>query len=336
MPTDVLRTERTVPKKLRESTEGISVQGLLAIDILLDNSESCLTWKSSLPSRDTLMKTIPFWWDPALQALLPEAASKLLSSQKRKLRSDWELVTTKLPSVLYDDFEYDWFIVGTRTFYYTYPDAGDDLDPDECLALLPIADYFNHADVGCTVNFSSNLYTFSTNQRFTKDEQIFISYGNHTNDFLLAEYGFCLAENQWDSVCLDLILLPYFNEESKETLKSADYWGNYTLDATSVCYRTEVALRLLCMPTEAWRQSLNNVFDIRDEIRSATDDLLLGALQSYASTVREKVHRVSLLDHRHEFQKMVLIMRWKQILRLVDAACTKLQSHGVKDKSSLQ
>lgn len=279
------------------------------------------------------MEAIPFWWDPTLQALLPEAALNSLSSQKQKLHSDWNLTCTTLPSVSYHDFEYNWFIVGTRTFYYTHPGSQGELDPNECLALVPIADYFNHADIGCTVNFSPDFYTFSTNQKIKKGEEISISYGQHSNDFLLAEYGFCLAVNKWDSICLDTILCPIFSEKYQGILRSAGYWGDYILDADSVCYRTEVALRLLCMPIEAWRESLDSIFEVREEIQSAADDLLLRVLRPHASVVREKADHVSLLDPRHERQKSILMDRWGQILQLVNSACARLELQRVGDES---
>lgn len=314
--------------------EGISVQGLLAADLLLDKSKPSLVWKASLPTQETLMEAIPFWWDPVPQALLPEAASKLLSSQKRKLRLDWELASKTLSRTSYKRFEYVWFIVGTRTFYYTHPGSDGKRNPDECLALVPIADYFNHADVGCIVNYSPTSYTFSTDRKIEKGEEVFISYGHHSNDFLLAEYGFCLAANRWDSICLDTILLASFNKEHEEILRSVQYWGDYTLNADSVCYRTEVAVRLLCMPEEDWRQSLDSVFDIQDEIQRAADNFLLQVLKPYSLTIHEKIHQVSLLDSQFTRQKSILTERWEQILRLVDTACTRIESQHTKNASS--
>ncbi|KAK5075732.1 hypothetical protein LTR70_010040 [Exophiala xenobiotica] len=320
VPLSALRTERTVPENIRNCIKNISVQGLLATDLMLDTSQSSTLWKDSVPTKEDMKKAIPFMWEPMLQALLPEAASKLLAIQKQKFRSDWDSVSAALPAVSYDDFVYSWFIVGTRTFYYTHPDTQEPLDSNECLALVPFADYFNHVDVGCKVTFSSTGYTFCAERKIRKGEEICTNYGNHSNDFLLAEYGFVLEDNKWDEIPLDKVLLTLFSAKQKEILQEENFWGDYVLDEHSVCYRTQVAVRLLCMPIQTWRNSLESGFDDYDEYQGAADTILREALGIYSKAAYEKLEQVLELSAHLASPKGMLGKRWKQIHLLISTA----------------
>jgi hypothetical protein len=120
--------------------------------------------------------------------------------------------------------------------------------PDHCMALNPFADYFNHTDQGCDVTVGPTGYRVMTDQVIEKGCEIYISYRNHSNDFLLAEYGFISPKNKWDEVRLDYYILLDMTRKQREQLKDSDHFGKYTLDREAVCYRTQVALRLLFVP----------------------------------------------------------------------------------------
>lgn len=68
------------------------------------------------------------------------------------------------------------------------------------MALNPFADCFNHADEGCKVEYGPIGFKISSDRVYEKDEEIYISYGSHSNDFLLVEYRFILLENKWDEL----------------------------------------------------------------------------------------------------------------------------------------
>lgn len=325
IPHSAVRTKRTVPENIHSFIDTISVQGLLATELMMDTSQPRTMWKDSVPTKEEMRKAIPFMWDPMLQALLPEAASRLLAIQKQRLCSDWNSVSAALPTVSYADFIYNWFVVGTRTFYYTHPDIQEHLDPNECLALLPFADYFNHADIGCKVTLSSTGYTFSADRNIREGDEICTSYGSHSNDFLLAEYGFVLEENRWDEVLLDNVLLTLFSDEQKQVLQEENYWGDYVLDRHSVCYRTQAAVRLLCMPGQTWRHSLKSGFDDDDEYQGAADAILREAMSTYSKTIYQILDQISNAGSHLVHEKEVLGKRWEQILLLISIAISRLK-----------
>lgn len=282
-----------------------------------------------MPTKADIEESIPFMWHPSLQALLPPEASSLLEKQKKKISVDWGVISRAFPTMSYDLYLYNWFLVNTRTFYFTSPKikSKKPLSFDDCAALIPLADMFNHADAGCEVTFSTSGYSICADRQIQKGEEVYISYGNHSNDLLLAEYGFILSENKWDDLSLDTMILPLFSEEQKEELKDAGYLGKYSLNNEAVCYRTQTALKLLCMPTNRWRRFVANGSEDEDKYQLEVDKFLLGAFETFLDTVDEKLNQIELLEFGLGSQKDILTRRWKQIHLLVAAAIARMRSH---------
>lgn len=327
-PTSVLRTVHTVPKSISRVVGTVSVNGLLATELAMDTSEVRAPWRAVLPTNDDFKESMPLMWHHSLQALLPPASLSLLESQRKKISFDWTAVSSAFPTLSYDLYLYNWLVVSTRTFYYTSPKikSKKPLSRDDCLALIPLADDFNHADFGCEVTFSHTGYKICTDRQIEEGEEVYISYGNHSNDFLLAEYGFILAENRWDEICLDETILPLFSEEQKRILKEAGFLGNFVLDKRTVCYRTYVALRLLCMPVNSWHRLVANGLEDEDKYRMTADKILLKALKLYLDSVDEKLKQVEVLDCGLDSQRETLRRRWKQIRLLLTASISRIES----------
>jgi histone-lysine N-methyltransferase SETD3 len=77
--------------------------------------------------------------------------------------------------------------------------------------LIPFFDWFNHEGDLSKVN-DACFHTFNekegfvviSNRAYTPGEQIFIHYGNHSNQKLLRNYGFTLPNNPLDTIHLEL------------------------------------------------------------------------------------------------------------------------------------
>jgi hypothetical protein len=143
---------------------------------------------------------------------------------------------------------------------------------------------------------------------------------------LLTEYGFILDENKWDQISLDDLILPLFSEAQKQTLKEANFLGNFVLDSEAVCYRTQVALRLLCMSPKRWQYLVANGLEDNDKHQVAVNKILLEALKTRLDQVHEKLKQVEALDCGLPVQRDTLRRRWRQILLLVTNAIRRIEN----------
>ena len=314
-----------MPKTISKALGKVTVHGLLAAELALDKSPARALWRAVLPTRKDLEESMPLFWHSSLQALLPEACAALLSNQKTKLSLDWATVSKAFPQILYEDYIYHWTIVNTRTFYYTPPHTEKSQVRDDCMALNPFADYFNHADSGCDVSFSDTEYKFTTDKSIERGSEIYISYGNHSNDFLLAEYGFILDQNKWDEVYLDTYILPMLSEAQKEHLMTAGFFGKYVLDTETICHRTQVVLRLLCLPFRRWQRFVKGLDDGEKDL-AVVDHLLHKVLQLHIRHVTDMLARASVAGGGLASQRHTICRRWEQINLLLDSAL--MQTRG--------
>lgn len=174
-----------------------------------------VVWASSAPSFATFREGFPYLWPYALKVLLPGAVKAIVETQSSKIMHDYTVFNKGLglsypEPLLYpfpnpdtvnhaDRYMHAWFLINSRSFY-NLTDSTQRYPYDERLALLPLADLFNHTPSPGTINaprkapvsamYADDGYTFTANQDISAGDEICISYGEHSNDFLLAEYGF--------------------------------------------------------------------------------------------------------------------------------------------------
>ncbi|CAK7229756.1 hypothetical protein SBRCBS47491_007356 [Sporothrix bragantina] len=274
VPTRALRTLATVPKAIsRKLDRDVSVHGILAAHLVLDDSGDDAAWDAVLPTPDDLEAGMPLLWPTKLRDLLPTPARTALQRQQTKLNADWECVKVAFESeekkgekdakdskekrdkesketkekdgkrkpwgMTKSNYVRAWLLVNSRTFYYTTPRSEAALPShDDRIAMQPVADLFNHAaDRGCKAAFSAQGFSFVADRVYKEGDEVPISYGAHANDALLVEYGFVLDENRWDEVSLDAVLLPRLTsspgEIVREDLEAAGFWGSYMIDAAT-------------------------------------------------------------------------------------------------------
>ncbi|PSN70339.1 SET domain-containing protein [Corynespora cassiicola Philippines] len=322
----------------------------LALQYTDPNSEHKL-WQAVWPSQEDFQTILPIYWPKKLQDLLPRAALDLLTAQQTKLDKDFASITSQFPTITRTLFTYTWLIVNTRTFYWDYkdlpgssnkrlPKKRDYLTADDCYAMCPFMDYFNHSDRGCDPKANARGYSVSADRDYRAGEEVLVSYGAHTNDFLLVEYGFILAgeSNGADGVPLDALILPLLSEQQVALLKEDSYYGNYTLfsravaskvgkvedeeDASLTCHRTQGVLRLLVLPERRYTAFVAGTDESEAE-QGKVDARLLDLLLKYQRTVMEvleDVEGLSTSGEREKEQKDVLLRRWKQIQKTVSGA----------------
>ncbi|KAJ3944091.1 uncharacterized protein N0V96_005615 [Colletotrichum fioriniae] len=263
--------------------------------------------------------------------------------KREKFESHWSLVSsTPLPDLpqdeqhqyqypegsddklTYESYLHAWLLVNSRTFYHVTPKTAK-RHRDDHMILQPVADLLNHASRGCSVAFDKHSFTIKANRAYDAGEEIHICYGRHSNDFLLVEYGFIMAqgENEWDEVCIDDVLLPRLSAAHRRRLEERGFLGNYVIDAETVCYRTQVALRTLVLPARRWAQFVDGFADGEAE-QPEVDVLLREMLSAYDVDIESKIKTVRGLDEGEQFQRDMVVARWKQIQLLVRSTIEKL------------
>ncbi|OOF98585.1 hypothetical protein ASPCADRAFT_394010 [Aspergillus carbonarius ITEM 5010] len=301
-------------------------------------------WRNTWPTITDFASSMPMLWPSSFLSLLPPSISglwstipaslpqgkqqhdhshqHLLSQQEARLTRDWEIVKRVLPSMDWEKFKYHWIIVNTRSFFYLMP--GQDMPEDryDAMALVPVADYFNHSDEACNVKFDGERYVFRAAKDYEEGEEIYMSYGPHPNDFLFTEYGFYLEENVSETLCLDDIIFRDLNPSMIEELEFHKYDGNYQLTADGVCYRTEVAAGLTYMRLQEWQDYVLG-YSTQGVDKKKSEAVIRRWIHTYLKEADATIDRLEDLNpDKPEHQGMVrmLLKRWWQIRILCDTA----------------
>lgn len=324
-PARNLRSLATVPADVtRQLGPRVSVQSLLAVDLCLRSETDALhaAWKALLPSAADVRAALPFFWPAALQDGLPAAARALLGTQRDKVAREWAQVRRVFPHLDRESYACAWFTVSTRTFYWEAPEL-EGYEWADHLALVPIADFFNHAgeEAGAAVAFSSAGYTISAKRGFKAGEEICISYGDHSNDFLLAEYGFLLPDNRSDKIFLDDIIIPKLSQSQEARLRASDLWQGYSVTSDGRSDRTDAMLALLCpkqhMLRRGGRRRVGDDATEEDTDRETPDSFFAALIGDFPATIRNTIACIEALQVGEASQRSLLRTRWAQIERLV-------------------
>ena len=317
-----IRSLHTVPERVSARfSRDMSIHGLLAADFTL-NPLPWAEWRKLVPQFAHFHKSLPYFWPNELQRQLPAAAGKLLQKQQDAAERDWNMFHGESSEVAFEDYVYAWFLVGTRAFYYDTPDTRPYPWLDR-LAVLPVADMFNHAATGCSVSFSAKSYTFTTDRQYLQGDEVCTSYGEHSNDFLLAEYGFLLQDNRHDCVCLDDFILPRLSQSQQAEWSDRGGAENFLLSNSGPCERTWIAMRLLCGET------MPEIDGEKDPTKSRhkTVPLLRSILAQFLANCETVQQELEAMNAGHTDQRDMLKWRWKQIKSALEQSLKKLESY---------
>jgi hypothetical protein len=122
------------------------------------------------------------------------------------------------------------------------------------MVLCPGVDLFNHASNGCDVTYDNEGFWVRAEREYEPGEEIVTSYGAHSEDTLMVEYGFLMGgdTNSWDGIGIDGIVLATLNADQEKLLRDCGFLGGYTMTRNGVCWRTEVAARCMVMEVAKW------------------------------------------------------------------------------------
>ncbi|KAK9617800.1 hypothetical protein V6Z94_004856 [Aspergillus fumigatus] len=374
VPLDLMITIDSIPATFtKQFPPGTSIHGILAAFLTEGDHEFLKRWdlwRKVWPSRKDFEDSMPILWPEELRRsnsefqkapcerpfLLPPSASgiwnsfktsqrdrkfesksqNLLAQQEKRLQDAWRNVLTVFPNMDWDKFSFHWLILNTRSFYYVKPGQEPPEDWNDAIGLVPFADYFNHSDdADCEVVFDGAKYTFTASRRYEKGEEIFMSYGAHSNDFLFVEYGFFLDHNESDVIFLDDIISHNLSEAEREELASQQGLEDYQLTPYGVCSRTINAACVKYMPSNDFRSHVHGratkAFDTRK-----TWNIICKWIEIYLQESNTTIEALEALGTqnkglvRHQDKLASLRRRWEQIRVICQNALDKINATQVE------
>ncbi|KAL4975587.1 hypothetical protein BDW66DRAFT_137210 [Aspergillus desertorum] len=246
----------------------------------------------------------------------------LLPRQEKRLRDTYDAIRSVFPATGWKEVAYNWAIINSRSFYYVSPGKNEPSDWNDAIGMVPFADYFNHKDgASCEVTFDGENYNFQAAERYEEDEEIYMSYGPHSNDFLLVEYGFYLEDNLSDGVYLDDVILPELTRSEKRDLAERECFGNFEITASGADSSTMAAASIKYMSRPKWREYVAGVSEAGFDA-SKTAGIVRGWIGVYlreCTTTIASLVEVSKSEKEKDKVDLVLA-RWKQIHRLCERA----------------
>lgn len=293
----------------------MTIHGLLAAELALRKHE-IPEWIALMPSLEDFTSSLPFLWPDSLRALLPSPTASISAMHDDRFQGDWRLFSAGFPSNdadARDNYLHAWCLVNTRSFYFETPDMLRYPWHDR-LTLLPVADMFNHAGQGCAVQFAPEGHRVFTDRAYRAGEELCTSYGEHTNDYLLGEYGFIMEQNQWDNICLDDEIVPKLDAKQTAALKEIGRFGdfNFRPDGVEPESNLESALRMLCPVSPKPRKSPKEYAP-----KSPQDEFLSKLLTEKLNHATATLAKIQALQVGSAVQKGLLERRWEQIRQII-------------------
>lgn len=231
--------------------------------------------------------TTPAYFSSTELSFLPKETRLKALKEIEKVKSNFNEVKEfcrnnckQLFDVLtYENFLWAWYVVNSRSVFYQ-SSCSDFLNPDEPdnMALAPFLDLLNHsptANIKAGYNKDSNRYEIVTLDAYKPYEQVFISYGCHSNQKLFIEYGFCVPGNLLDDFEIhfeDVIrACTYFNvghlPRKLDLLQSHDLMKTLSCTREGLTWKTSTVFKTLAMTWEQlqkWTSVFTDEFAFED------------------------------------------------------------------------
>ncbi|KAG7666383.1 uncharacterized protein J8A68_000079 [[Candida] subhashii] len=218
-------------------------------------------WKPFLNMLPTLsdFEMMPLVWkvihnNDKLINLLPKSTQIAAEKVYTRFINDYKIVSDLVQSkcdtdpdnlVPKESFLLSWICINSRCLYMSLPTSKSTSDN---FTMAPYVDFLNHScENHCTLKIDGKGFQVLTTTAYDHDEQVYLSYGPHSNDFLLCEYGFVIGndENKWNDLDISEYLIRLMKPTQIEFLKEYDYYGDYTMTKDGISFRTEVALAVV-------------------------------------------------------------------------------------------
>lgn len=210
------------------------------------------SYLDSLPSS---FDTVPLLWKAEDAKRLPASTRVYLAKQKVVFRKHHGLAQAyirsheKLGPLLHgfteEEFLWAWLVVNSRCIY-------QELSPqstrDDNYACAPLIDMINHVPSSvphCKLSYDIKGLSVISQNSYEMGDEVYISYGAHSNEALLCEYGFVLHNNSDNSLNFDHQLSKVLRSWHLRLLMELGYYEDCTINGDGeISFRTEVAIRV--------------------------------------------------------------------------------------------
>lgn len=203
-------------------------------------------------------------WPEEVVARLPASVQLYISKQKTVYRRHHELASMhvknhpehfssiKGPGFDAETFEWAWTMVNSRCIYQALSGTSSRDDNYACAPLIDMINHVPSAKEHCKLSYDIKGLSVVSNSWYKTGDEVFISYGAHSNEALLCEYGFVIPHGNSDNcLFLDEAVKALLQSYHVSLLMEIDYYEDYTLDWDGwPSFRTEVALRVALLAEE--------------------------------------------------------------------------------------
>lgn len=231
--------------------QSLSSFQIVTMFIYLENQRGSKSWWfpfiDSLPPMTDFQQS-PLVWklhDDARVKSLPRSTSIHCDKMFDRFNRDYTTVQSFVHGLEIDREVYlwTWFCVNSRCLYMEIPEGHD---KDDNFTLAPYVDLINHSPrEQCILKIDHTGFHVLTSTTYSENEELYLSYGPHSNEFLLCEYGFMLDINPWNDVDITSKITPMLDNIQVDFLKSKGYYGDYTMTFEDISFRIEVALAVI-------------------------------------------------------------------------------------------
>ncbi|KAK9377345.1 uncharacterized protein V1513DRAFT_476922 [Lipomyces chichibuensis] len=323
--------------KYADLLDSLSSHQVLAYYLYREKLRRDSEWNSFLDVLPTLemLHVIPLVWDlldrgrKRLLEYLPASTYDHAARMSNQFWDDLKAVQDIFIKV--EDIElfiWAWLCVNSRCLYYEMAEARTSND---CMTLAPVIDFLNHSDQEhCSVQVynaaqAMKFFGLVTTCSYDVGEEVYLSYGAHTNSFLLCEYGFTLATNKNSELDITAELLMILkrggrrscdrdNETAKmessklKFLEAHGYLGDYTLSLDTISYRTEVALAVAQVREEVCREPTSDEPQARTLERSQLKAFIAGMSNGWKFKAKSTEMLKAILEEVVKNSDIVLSM----------------------------
>ncbi|KAK9458278.1 hypothetical protein V1511DRAFT_492212 [Dipodascopsis uninucleata] len=185
-------------------------------------------------------------------------------------------------------FLWAWLCVNTRCLYFYMSEART---PDDCMTMAPYIDFLNHSDESHSkIGVEDNYFHLIATKEYKVGDEVFLSYGAHTNSFLLCEYGFTMEGNLYALLDLTSEILNMLSPSKKRFLELHGYLGEYTINYESLSFRTEIALAVIQSPHSIFIDPLPNA---REKLQRSQLEAFISGISDGQMFARESAKLLS-------------------------------------------